>query len=61
MVWVSVDKTTRSVINQYGFNQVIEDFELNKLKILQILQDHGYIDLTIYEDCVYDEQDLGKR
>ena len=48
-MFVAVEDFVKRLLSAYGFNRILEDFNLTKAEVLQILNDHGYIDLDQYE------------
>lgn len=47
---VGVDQVTKQMLKAYGFKQLLADAELTIEDVLQILVDHGYLNLEVYED-----------
>ena len=47
---VTVEQLVRKLMREYGFNQILRDHDLSTAEVLQVLYDHGYIDLERYED-----------
>lgn len=47
---VTVEQLVKKLMKEYGFNQILRDHDLSKSEVLQVLYDHGYIDLCRYED-----------
>lgn len=47
---VTVEQLVRKIMRNYGFNQILRDHDLSKPEVIQVLHDHGYIDLERYED-----------
>lgn len=48
---VTVEYLVRKLMNAYGFNQILADHDLSKAEVIQVLHDHGYINLERYEDA----------
>ncbi len=40
-MFVQVEKYIKQVLKTYGFTRILEDFDLDHAKVLQILEDHG--------------------
>lgn len=51
-MFVQVEKYIKQVLKTYGFERLLEDFDLNQAKVLQILEDHGYINLDTYREGI---------
>ena len=49
-ILVTVEQLVKKLMKEYGFNQILRDHDLSKSEVLQVLYDHGYIDLCRYED-----------
>lgn len=47
---VGVDIETKRILKTYGFSQLLKDHDLKVEDVLQILIDHGYIDIEVYEE-----------
>lgn len=47
---VTVEQLVRKIMKEYGFDQILRDHDLSKSEVIQVLYDHGYIDLERYED-----------
>lgn len=47
---VTVEQLVRKLMKEYGFDQILRDHGLSKSEVLQVLHDHGYLDLERYED-----------
>ena len=47
---VTVEQLVRKLMNEYGFDQILRDHDLSKSEVIQVLHDHGYLDLERYED-----------
>lgn len=47
---VGVDLETKKLLKTYGFSQLLKDHDLKVEDVLQILIDHGYIDIEVYEE-----------
>ena len=47
---VTVEQLVRKLMKEYGFSQILRDHDLSTAEVLQVLYDHGYIDLERYED-----------
>ena len=47
---VTVEQLVRKLMKEYGFNQILRDHGLSTAEVLQVLYDHGYIDLERYEN-----------
>ena len=47
---VTVEQLVRKIMKEYGFNQILRDHDLTLSEVVQVLYDHGYIDLERYED-----------
>ena len=45
-----VEQLVRKLMKEYGFNQIIRDHDLTLSEVIQVLHDHGYIDLCRYEE-----------
>ena len=50
---VTVEQLVKKLMKEYGFNQILRDHDLSKSEVIQVLHDHGYIELERYvdEDC----------
>ena len=50
---VTVEQLVAKIMRNYGFNQILRDHGLSKSEVIQVLHDHGYIELERYgdEDC----------
>ena len=49
-VLVGVETETLKMLKTYGFKQLLADAELTTADVVQILVDHGYLNLEVYED-----------
>ena len=49
-VLVGVETETLKMLQAYGFKQLLADAELTTADVVQILVDHGYLNLEVYED-----------
>ena len=47
---VTVEQLVKKLMKEYGFNQILRDHDLTVSEVVQVLYDHGYIDLERYED-----------
>ena len=47
---VTVEYLVKKMMRMYGFSQILADHDLSHAEVIQILHDHGYIDLERYED-----------
>ena len=47
---VTVEQLVRKLMKEYGFNQILRDHDLSTAEVLQVLYDHGYLDLCRYEE-----------
>ena len=47
---VTVEQLVRKLMKEYGFDQILRDHDLSKSEVIQVLHDHGYLDLERYED-----------
>ena len=47
---VTVEQLVRKIMKEYGFNQILRDHDLTVSEVIQVLHDHGYLDLERYED-----------
>ena len=47
---VTVEQLVRKIMKVYGFNQILQDHGLSTAEVLQVLYDHGYLDLCRYEE-----------
>ena len=47
---VTVEQLVAKIMRNYGFNQILRDHDLTVLEVIQVLHDHGYLDLERYED-----------
>ena len=47
---VTVEQLVKKLMKEYGFDQILRDHDLSKSEVIQVLYDHGYIDLERYED-----------
>ena len=47
---VTVEQLVLKLMKEYGFNQILRDHDLSTAEVLQVLHDHGYLDLERYED-----------
>ena len=50
MMLVTVEQLVRKLMREYGFNQILRDHDLSTAEVLQVLYDHGYIELSRYEE-----------
>jgi len=48
-VLVTVEYIVRRMMRLYGFSQILADHGLTKEEVIQVLHDHGYINLERYE------------
>lgn len=48
---VTVEKLVNKMIKLYGYKQILADHDLSMPEVIQVLHDHGYIDLQRYEDA----------
>lgn len=48
---VTVEHLVKKMIKLYGYKQILADHDLTKEEVIQVLHDHGYIDLQRYEDA----------
>lgn len=47
------DRTYEEVLDMieaYGYERILEDFQTDKVNALMILDELGYVDLEVYED-----------
>jgi len=52
-VWKLRDRTYEEVLDMieaYGYERILEDFQTDKVNALMILDELGYVDLEVYED-----------
>ena len=47
---VTVEHLVSKMMKQYGFRQILADHDLTPAEVIQVLHDHGYINLERYED-----------
>ena len=47
---VTVEQLVRKLMKEYGFDQILRDHDLSKSEVIQVLHDHGYLNLERYED-----------
>ena len=47
---VTVEQLVAKIMRNYGFDQILRDHDLSKSGVIQVLHDHGYLDLDRYED-----------
>jgi hypothetical protein len=47
---VTVEQLVAKIMKEYGFDQILRDHDLSKSEVIQVLHDHGYIELERYED-----------
>lgn len=47
---VTVEHLVSKMMKQYGFRQILADHDLTPAEVIQVLHDHGYIDLCRYEE-----------
>ena len=47
---VTVEQLVAKIMKEFGFNQILRDHDLSKSEVIQVLYDHGYIDLSPYEE-----------
>ena len=47
---VTVEQLVKKLMKEYGFNQILRDHDLTLSEVIQVLHDHGYLDLEMYED-----------
>ena len=47
---VTVEQLVAKIMKEYGFDQILRDHGLSKSEVIQVLHDHGYIELERYED-----------
>ena len=47
---VTVEQLVAKIVRNYGFDQILRDHGLSKSEVIQVLHDHGYLDLDRYED-----------
>ena len=47
---VTVEQLVRKIMKEYGFNQILRDHDLTVSEAIQVLHDHGYLDLCRYEE-----------
>lgn len=47
-MFVEVEPSIQELYWDMGFEQILRDFRLTEVEVLQILQDTGYIDLDDY-------------
>ena len=47
---VAVEQLVKKLMKEYGFDQILRDHDLSKSEVIQVLHDHGYIELERYED-----------
>ena len=48
---VTVEQLVAKIMREYGFDQILRDHDLSKSEVIQVLHDHGYIDLSPYEEA----------
>lgn len=49
-MFVTVENYIKKLLDQYGFNQILHDNDLTKAEVLQILEDHGYLNFDNYRE-----------
>ena len=47
---VTVEQLVTKIMRNYGFDQILRDHDLSKSEVIQVLRDHGYLDLDRYEE-----------
>ena len=47
---VTVEYLVKKMMRMYGFSQILADHDLTPAEVIQVLHDHGYIDLCQYEE-----------
>ena len=47
---VTVEQLVAKIMKEYGFDQILRDHDLSKSEVIQVLNDHGYLDLDRYEE-----------
>ena len=47
---VTVEQLVAKIMKECGFDQILRDHDLSKSEVIQVLHDHGYIELERYED-----------
>ena len=47
---VTVEQLVKKLMKEYGFNQILRDHDLILPEVIQVLHDHGYLDLCRYEE-----------
>ena len=47
---VTVEQLVAKIMKEYGFDQILRDHDLSKSEVIQVLHDHGYIELSRYEE-----------
>lgn len=47
---VTVEYLVKKMMRMYGFSQILADHDLTKEEVIQVLHDHGYINLERYEE-----------
>ena len=47
---VTVEQLVAKIMKEYGFDQILRDHDLTLPEVIQVLHDHGYLDLERYED-----------
>ena len=50
LMLVTVEQLVKKLMKEYGFNQILRDHDLILPEVIQVLHDHGYLDLERYED-----------
>lgn len=40
----------QEILDCYGFESILRDNNITLFEVLEVLDDHGYIDLSIYEE-----------
>ena len=47
---VTVEQLVKKLMKEYGFSQILRDHDLTVSEVIQVLHDHGYLNLERYED-----------
>ena len=47
---VTVEQLVAKIMKEYGFDQILRDHDLSKSEVVQVLHDHGYLELCRYEE-----------
>ena len=47
---VTVEQLVAKLMKDYGFSQILRDHDLTLSEVIQVLHDHGYLELERYEE-----------